>query len=173
MPVFSAKLQAIVEGKLQPFESVETYEIKAAPSEDEFLLSLPGLSVPLFFFRPSSGSLVNIIQITYKTHQPFNTTSPTAKTYAVAFKNDESPDRNGAVMGSFTVPNDVPENYTLSKMIEVRGNTRTVQPLFWFDQTEEVLFFRFIFFLQKKSFPGSYLAFHRSWSRLAKSSVDL
>ncbi|PAV61443.1 hypothetical protein WR25_01780 [Diploscapter pachys] len=137
VPVFSAKLQAIVEGKLQPFESVETYEIKAAPSEDEFLLSLPGLSVPLFFFRPSSGSLVNIIQITYKTHQPFNTTSPTAKTYAVAFKNDESPDRNGAVMGSFTVPNDVPENYTLSKMIEVRGNTRTVQPLFWFDQTEE------------------------------------
>ena len=155
MPLFNATLQAIVEEKLQPFESVETYEIKAAPSEDEFILSPPGLPASLFLFRPSFGSLVNIIQITYKQHHPFNTTSPTAKTYAVAFGNDESPDQNGAVMGSFTVPNDVPENYTLSKMIELRGNTRTVQPLFWFEQTEEVLFLGLSFFPKSLSRAAS------------------
>ncbi|CAD6189490.1 unnamed protein product [Caenorhabditis auriculariae] len=120
------------DGRLLPLEAVDTYAIRAvAPSHNGMLLASPSQSRPLFFFRPSGGTMTNIIQLDY-----LSTQNSTSNTVFAAFRNPESTGFSGALWASMPMPK-IPKNQKLVEIMDRRGQRpRTLQPVTWVSEDE-------------------------------------
>uniref|UniRef100_A0A1I7XLC6 Cadherin domain-containing protein n=1 Tax=Heterorhabditis bacteriophora TaxID=37862 RepID=A0A1I7XLC6_HETBA len=124
-----------VDGKIAPVEDVHIYWVRAALEEKEgFLVSSLGESEPYYFFRPDSGSIVNVVPLQFISSKVESTKNPYRVKVEAIFKNLESPGFSGSLWASLPLP-EIPEQYRLIKIIDRRGSRqRILQPVSWIDQ---------------------------------------